>query len=460
MEAIFYLPIVSAVYIATLSITAFSAYNVYKQRTTGYRYVRNLLLGVHVFYSSVVILEMLRIYIATREYMTIYTIWNTSFVLIDVALLTFAAITIYMRPSGSSYKDLLREIRTFKINSLVFALFLAYIVFVDLYLIIYRPFDIVQAVDILGGTPPITMFLDTYLLMLLLVLILFIAYPSTLLILARRKVLDPSVKRALILLPIAWSGIGLDLLIFNGYLLTVGIDATAFGYLLGALAFSVSATIFRRATILVGFFEITSPLPVPSASPFSNRLGRKTTGLTKTNFLLEVDPSTNYEQLTEEFASETLGKGCALFVFSSKGNPVYKALSNNPNFNGKIKFFILNDRVSYPKATEHEQEILVPIHNQPVLLDILDKTLKSTNMGVSLIFDNVSDLILSMGFQKCYQFLKLANEIMGDNNVASMFLITRAAHDENTTALVKAMFANQLSFDPSGLKIIKRAQPN
>jgi hypothetical protein len=461
MAVPYYLPIITAVYLATLSITAFSAYNVYKQRTTGFRYIRNLLLGVHIFYGAIIVLEMLRTYIATQEYMTVYTIGNTSLVLADVALLTFAAITIYVRPSGTSYKDLFRQLLTFNLNNLIFILFLGYTIFVDLYLVIVRPFviEIGQVEDILGGTPPITVFLNSYLLMLLLVLILFIAYPSTLLVLARRKVSDPSVKRALILLPIAWSGIGLELLIFNGYLLTIGIDATAFGYLIGALAFSVSATVFRRATMLVGFFEskpVTTGAPI--TFPFSNRLGRKTIHLKNTNFLLEVDPITNFEQLMEDFANETIGKGYTLFTFTSKGNPVYKVLANNPNFDEKIKFFILSDRVSYPKATEQEQEILVPLHNQPVLLDILDKTLKSTSTGICMIFDSVSDLILSMGFQKCYQFLKLANEIIGDSEIVSVFLITQAGHDENTMAMIKTLFANQLSFEPSGLKIIKWTQ--
>jgi hypothetical protein len=460
MVATFYLPAISLLYFVTLAITGFSAYFVYKQREIAYRYVRDLLLAVHVFYGIVVVFEVLRAYISTFEYMTIYTIGNTSFVLIDVVLLTFTAVTIYMRPRGASYRDWFKELLHFKGNSAAFALFLGYIIFVDIYLVIYRPFSISEIPDILGGTLPITVFSSTYLLMLLFVLILFIAYPSTLLILARQKVSDPSVRGALIILPIAWTGIGLDLLIFNGYLLTLGIDATSIGYLFGAAAFSASATVFRRATLLVGFFEPTArPTEAPATSPFSNHLGRGTTPLQKTNILLEVDTSTNYEQLLADFATETIGKGHSLFVFSSKGSPVYKILASNPMFADRINYYILNDRISYPKTTDREREILVPFNNQPVMLDILDKTLKTSGTGIGFIFDSISDLIVSMGLQKSYQFLKLANEIMFDSEVESIFLITQTGHDEKTMALVKGLFANQLSFGPTGLKTVKWTEP-
>jgi len=456
-----YLILETLLYLVTIIITSLSAYYVYRQSAAGYRYIRNLLLLVHLFYVVAVVLEMLRYYILTNEYMTIYTIGVLSLILFDVALLTFAALTIYLQPSGTSYRDMLRKRPTSSMNGIFFAVDLIFIFFADIYLIIVRPFHIVDSVDILGVRAQISIFHDDMLVMILAVLILFIIYPSAMLILTRRKVSEKAVRRALIILPLAWTGIGVELLIFNGYLLTINIDATSFGYLIGALGFSMSAIVFSKATVLVGFFELKpSSIVSPVTYPFSKRLPEIKVNLPGSKILLEVDSSSNYENVVEDFTSEILGKGYVLFIFSSKGSPVYNKLSGNLSFAGKIKFYILNDRVSYPKATEREDEVLVPLYNQPVLLDVVDKTLKSATTGVGLIFDSVSDLILSMGFQKCYQFLKLVNEKISSGEVASMFLITRAGHDENTMALVRGLFANQLSFDPSGLKRVKWVESN
>ena len=456
MASNLYLLLETLVYLGTIIITSLSAYYVYRQSTASYRYIRNLLILVHLFYAGAVVLEMLRAYVASAEYMVIYTIGVLSFILFDVVLLTFAALTIYLQPSGTGYKDILRERPASIINGLIFAIDLIFIFFVDIYLILFRPFYTVESVDVLGVSAPITVFDDFYLLLILVVLILFILYPSTMLLLARRRVSDKEIRLSLMVLPAAWIAIGTEMLIFNGYLLTIGIDATAFGYLFGALAFSLSAVVFSRATVLVGFFELKpTKIKSPVAFPFSNRLPDSIINLPGTKTLLEVDSSSNYENAVEDFTSEILGRGYLLFIFTSKGSSVYNKLVSNLGFSGKIKFYILNDRVSYPKATERVDEILVPLYNQPVLLDVVDKTLKSATTGVGLIIDSVSDLILSMGFQKCYQFLKLVNEKVSGGEVASMFLITSAGHDENTMALVRGLFANQLSFDSSGLRKIK-----
>ncbi len=100
-------------------------------------------------------------------------------------------------------------------------------------LLIYQPFSIVVLPNLVGNYVYTQIFSSAYLDVLLAVLLVFILYPSTLLFLASRRTKDPTVRRALVVLPIAWIGIGLVILIFNGYLLTIeGVDDSAIAYLL------------------------------------------------------------------------------------------------------------------------------------------------------------------------------------------------------------------------------------
>jgi len=110
-----------AIHIATLLITGVSAVYVYRQKTTEYPQVRNLLVMVHIFYMGVVTFEFARNFVpappdgqpvpmATQIFLSIYTISNTTFVLADVMLLTFVAVAIYYRPNGKKLSDILREV--------------------------------------------------------------------------------------------------------------------------------------------------------------------------------------------------------------------------------------------------------------------------------------------------------------------------------------------------------------
>ena len=90
----------------------------------------------------------------------------------------------------------------------------------------------------------------TLLLLLVSVLGMFAAFPSVLFIAARSKTRNNQVRGALLLLPILWCVIGLDLVIVNGYILSQGLDAVAIGYLLAAIMFGLSARLFRRTSLL------------------------------------------------------------------------------------------------------------------------------------------------------------------------------------------------------------------
>jgi hypothetical protein len=437
----------------TIGITIVSAYFVSRQQARTYGYTRNFLVLVHVFFLGVVVLEFFRNFYSSPSYISIYTTGATTFILVDVVLLTLVAASFYYRQSihggGSPIRGLLR----LRFHAFLFAAFMAYILLAEGYLLLIQPFASQPITNIAGVTLQATVFDPLYIAMLFVVLIVFIAYPSVLFFLSRRRAVDKGVKRALLILPVCWSAIGLEFLIFNGYLLTIGIDASSLGYLIGAAVFLVTARIFRQATTFSTLFAtIVTEAPSVPGTQFSARLGL-TRGFAEGRLmLLESSSTTNYESAVGDYVREQVSSGGSAFVFTWKGSPVYGAVSKELG----VRTYLFSSSVSYPKESQAGGEILVPGGDIPILLDVINKIV-TVNPGakITVVYDNLSDAIINFGLQECYKFVKQANAILNQPNVSALFLITLGAHEESMLNLVKSLFANQLVIEPEGLRVVR-----
>ena len=449
-----------------------SALYVTRQKTTEYLQVRNLLVMVHIFFMGVVSLELLRDFIVGNLFMTVYTISGTCFVLADVFLLTLVALAIFYRPSGKGFLTIVREIFKHQTQATFFILYTIYIAISGAFLFSPQTFTQQNVPNIVGflqglsqsdcsplqfGCQMATQYQTFYLEMLLGILLIFLFYPSGLLLIARSRTSDDAVRAAFTVLPIAWVAIGLDLLFFNGYLLNQGIDASAIGYLFAAAAFATTAATFRRATLLSAFFQPTGPVQIPKVTPvttFSGRLGLTPEGVLGRSFLLEVNPSVKYEESVKDLALELGTKQHLLYAFTSRGSPVFNSLSGLEN----VRFFTMTTRVSYPKPGDLETEMLVPANDQSVLLNVLDKAITTNpNLKFGLVFDSITHLILSSGLETTYKFLKQAIEMTSSHSITTVFLFTAGAHTEREESIVRSLFSNQLSYASGQLSVKKSA---
>jgi len=466
--------LIPSVYVVTILITGTSAAYVYRQKTSDFPQVRNLLVMVHIFYIGIVGFELARNFVPpptnpiptfTRFFLAVYSISNTTFVLADVLLLTLVAVAIYYRPAGKGSGDILRELGKHQIGTTLLIVYGTYIAIAEGYLLVFQPWcaptststapACTPVTNILGAQVVATEFDPQYLAMLLGILLIFLVYPSTLLLLARRRTADHEVKRAFTILPIAWVGIGIDLLVFDGYLLNTGIDASAVGYLFAAAAFAATAATFRRATMLSAFFQpgvATAGVSLP-VSTFSERLGLGPTATFGKVFLLEVDSSSTFEEPVRDFANELASNQRVLFAFTAAGSPIHNALAGMAN----VRFFTMTRKVSYPKPGEGPDEILVPSADQSVLLNVLDKAITTNpDLKFGVLFDSVSDLILSSGLEVTYKFLKQANEMLSTHGVTAVFLMTAGAHSGREVSIVKSLYSNILLFQGGQLTIQKK----
>jgi len=279
---------------------------------------------------------------------------------------------------------------------------------------------------------------------------MFAAFPSLLFIAARSKTRNNQARGALLLLPILWCVIGLDLVIVNGYILSQGLDAVAIGYLLAAIMFGLSARLFRRTSLLSSFFEPTIIFDGLGPSfPFTKRAGMQGP-MPPGNYLLEVDSSTHYEKYVKDLAVELVSNGYLLFVFTPKASRIYRALSKMRD----ARFYVMTSTTSYPCSTDQANEMLVPEDDPTVLLDTLRNTIGSvSSSGVAIIFDNISDMILSEGFENSHKFIRRANEILSDDRIIAAFLATQGAHEERISNLILNLFQNHITLDSLGVQV-------
>ncbi len=446
------------VYTITLLITGTSAFYVARQATTEYGQLKSLLILVHVFFISIVLLEFVRNFYQTAFFMNIYTVSNTTFVLVDVILLTLVALAIYLRPQGRGLREILLDLPNHRIHLVLFTLFCGYILTADGMLLAYRPYSVNTLTNVAGFEVKTTAFEPGYLMVLGGVLLVFILYPSAMLLSARRRTEDPGVRRALLGLPIAWTGIGLDMILFEGYLPTppFSIDASAIGYLVAASSFSVTAAVFRRATVLTGFF---GPLQIgpEEQHEMAVRLIGEGAGLDLSRVmgrtvLLEVDPSSTFEHVLRGLALQSAAEGYVVFAFVSRGSPTFLSLADLQS----VRFYIFSDRISYPRPGPRANEMMVPRNDHPVLLSVLDKTLSANpQLRIVVVFDNITDLILSSNFEQSYKFLKQAIQMADAWKVTALFTVVPSTHTDSEVNLIRSLFSNQVQLDPEGVHVSK-----
>jgi hypothetical protein len=184
---------------------------------------------------------------------------------------------------------------------------------------------------------------------------------------------------------------------------------------------------------------------------FSKTLGLNHRQMAGRKILLEFDPASHYEKAIQDFATEALANAEPVVVFTRRGSAIHSSLGGQK----AVKFFCLTQQVSVPRKFS-ENEILLPSSDTSLMLDVLDKALKvSPQSVINVVFDSLSDLVLSIGFEKTHYFMRYAAEMLASPKVTALFLLNRAAHDPEVASSLRGLFSNQISFGKRGLESIK-----
>jgi hypothetical protein len=237
----------------------------------------------------------------------------------------------------------------------------------------------------------------------------------------------------------------------------VGIFILAFGYMMPKWIERklVGHVLLSEKSVesFVEKFFVHPVAPSIGAQPhaFSKTLGLNHQKIIGRKILLEFDPASNYEKTINDFVTEALANEEPIIIFTRRGSAIHLFLSEHK----AVRFFCLTQQVSVPKEFS-EREMLLPSNDISLLLDVFNKMLKAHPKGaINILFDNLSDLVLSIGFEKTYRFMRRAAEMLASPRITALFLINEFAHDPEVKSSLKGLFINQISFGKRGIEAIK-----
>ncbi|PKK86486.1 MAG: hypothetical protein CVT48_01055 [Thermoplasmata archaeon HGW-Thermoplasmata-1] len=196
----------------------------------------------------------------------------------------------------------------------------------------------------------------------------------------------------------------------------MGKDAGANGY------------IVKPFTIDILKGEVEKHLAIVRKIKFSAALALSHQQVSGRKILLGFDPAAPYEMCLRDFVIEFMENGDEVVVITNPSSNLY----------------------AVAKCEERIQTIEAGA--QLMLSPILEQ---HAGKSVAMIYDNLTDLIISDGIKTAYAFVKSALERLADRTITALFLINPDAHPQSEASSIRSLFGSHLSFGRDGLVKMK-----
>jgi hypothetical protein len=181
-----------------------------------------------------------------------------------------------------------------------------------------------------------------------------------------------------------------------------------------------------------------------STDVFSRTVGLSHDEIAGQKILLEYDPLSGYEKILRTLATEAASNFERVILFTRKDSPIHSAMENELG----LKMFVLTSRVSYPKV-ESENVVLIPAFDSSLILDSMNKTIEAyAATPFTIIFDNISHQIFTLGAERAHSFVRQGLELMVSNRITGVFLLNYPAHDPKTVSMFENLFDLELVSRP------------
>jgi MEDS: MEthanogen/methylotroph, DcmR Sensory domain len=181
-----------------------------------------------------------------------------------------------------------------------------------------------------------------------------------------------------------------------------------------------------------------------SSDVFSRTVGLSHDEIAGQKILLEYDPLSGYEKILRSLATEAASNFERVVLFTRMDSPIHSAMEDEPG----LKMFVLTSRVSYPKV-ESENVVLIPAFDSSLILDSMNKTIEAyAATPFTIIFDNISHQIFTIGTERAHSFVRQGLELMVSNRITGVFLLNYPAHDPKTVSMFENLFDIELVSKP------------
>ncbi|HVC26546.1 MAG TPA: hypothetical protein VND40_00140 [Nitrososphaerales archaeon] len=443
-------------YLAALAITLLSGFYTFRQRLTSYQLIRDFLVLVYLVVVFLMLVDLARLTAASPALLSAYPLLSFGLAFLESILLLTAAVGAYLRPNGSTYRLLFKDLRSHLAHLCMFVLFIGGTAAAELYLALFRPYTTVTAVDFAGGSVEAVVYSTAFSIGIGALFVLFLAYPIGLLVVGALRVRNPQMKRAQLGLAIGWAGSSAIYLISSLSLFSYALDVTAIAYVILSVFFGMIARNFRKAALFAGFVTPVAPQLAEPRQDWAPRTLSKDGQLVLFEegelSLVEVETSDRYEEKMNSLVKDFLAERRGVFVISAKGSRLNAFFSAVPG----VRLYTMSESTGYiaPSSTRTD-EVNLPLYDSGVLLEVLDRTLASVGEPTAIIFDSVSDMMIYVGFQPCYKFLRAAAEIISGKKAIALFVLFTGAHDEMNVRAIRSIFPAQVRVGPEGFEVVR-----
>jgi hypothetical protein len=180
-----------------------------------------------------------------------------------------------------------------------------------------------------------------------------------------------------------------------------------------------------------------------SRDTFSQTVGLSHEEISGKKLLLESDPQADYERVFKSLLGETASNFERTVVFTRRDSPIYSLATRHPG----TKIFVLTSRVSFPKM-ENENLFLLPTYDTSLLLDALNKTIEAySGSSFTIIFDNISHFVFTLGPERTYSLVRQALELMVSDKITAFFSMNSKAHDQKVLSTFENMFDVEVIYE-------------
>jgi hypothetical protein len=177
---------------------------------------------------------------------------------------------------------------------------------------------------------------------------------------------------------------------------------------------------------------------------FSRTVGLSHDEIAGKKILLEYHPLSDYERMLQSLSMEAASNFERVILFTRKDSPIYSIMEREPG----LKMFVLTSKVSYPKV-ESENVVLIPAFDSSLILDSMNRTIEAyAATPFTIMFDNISHQIFTLGAERAHSFVRQALELMISNKTTGIFLLNYGAHDGKTISMFENLFDLELICRP------------
>jgi CheY-like chemotaxis protein len=155
----------------------------------------------------------------------------------------------------------------------------------------------------------------------------------------------------------------------------------------------------------------------------SKQLGIDHIDLATKNILFEFDPSTSYDRLIRDCIIEFIFHEAKPIVITKKGGVIQSSLKDEK----EVRF----------------EEINPSLMISPILKE-------NSNKSIIIIYDSITDLILSSDIQTTYKSIQNMLTHLTEKKVTAVFLFNPSAHDSREVYSIRGLFSDHIISKQNG----------